>query len=123
VPTVTWQQQIETRQEQNRAAFLNRDIDTLSRLWSDDFVVNSPFNRVNDKAQVLELLQKGVIAHSSYEEHVEVMKRSGDIVTVMGHDVVVNPPDTARVRRRFTNIWQATDGSWRLIARHANHAG
>ena len=41
------------------------------------------------------------------------------MVTVMGYDVVTNPPDEKPVLRRFTNVWRAHGSSWQLIVRHA----
>jgi len=34
---------------------------------------------------------------------------------------VVNEPGAEPVSRRYTNVWQAHDGGWRMIARHAQH--
>ena len=38
----------------------------------------------------------------------------------MGSEQVTNAPDGPVLLRRFTNVWRAEDGSWRLIVRHAN---
>jgi len=37
----------------------------------------------------------------------------------MGRDTVDGPPSNMLTHRRFTNIWQLQDVSWRMIARHA----
>ena len=115
-----WQRDIQALEEQNRLAFLAQDIDTLRQLWSDDFIVNSPLNRIHDKDQVLDLLQKGIILHAFFEVHIELIRRHGDIVVVMGRETVIDKPDTAPFHRRFTNFWYAEGHSWRLVARHAN---
>lgn len=116
-----WRQEIERVEEECRLAFLAKDLERLRQLWSQDLVVNSPFNRINDRAQVLELLERGVIRHLSQEQHIELIARHGDIVVVMGHDVVRNSPDGPLIPRRFTNVWSAADGAWQLIARQATH--
>lgn len=118
--TAQWQRQIEELQDQSRRAFLDRDIPRLRLLWSDGFVVNSPMGRVLERGQALDLLEKGVISHASYDEHVEVIKRHGDSVVVMGHDVITDSPGGPPIVRRFTNLWRAAGGSWQLVARHAN---
>jgi hypothetical protein len=38
---------------------------------------------------------------------------------VMGRDAVDGPPANVLTQRRFTNVWQLQDGTWRMIARHA----
>ena len=54
-----WQQDILAREEENRVAFLAGDVAVLDRLWTDDFVVNSPLNLVSDKPRTLALLGAG----------------------------------------------------------------
>jgi ketosteroid isomerase-like protein len=115
-----WRQEVEALEEENQRAFLSGDLEQLNALWSDDLLVNSPINRVNEKQQILDLLKTGVIAHSSLQSHVEVSQQYGDLVVVMGSEVVTNSPDGPILHRRFTNVWRAEGGSWRLILRHAN---
>jgi Domain of unknown function (DUF4440) len=118
-PATDWEQEIRTLEEQGRVAFLAGDIPPLDAMWDDRLLVNSPLNIVNDKAKVLDLLGKGLIRHTRDDVQIEHIVRYGDIVVVMGGDTVDGPPSNVLTHRRFTNIWQLQDGSWRLIARHA----
>ena len=119
VPSTDWQGEILALEEQSRVAFLAADLPTLERLWSEDFVVNSPLHVINDRAAVLDLLRAGRIRHTVYDVEIERVVRSGDVVVVMGRDAVDGPPHGERMQRRFTNVWQRRDGTWRTIARHA----
>jgi hypothetical protein len=114
-----WQQEIRTLEERGRVAFLAGDIPTLDAMWDDRLLVNSPLNIVNDKAKVLDLLASGRIRHTSDEVEIEHIARYGDVVVVMGRDAVDGPPTNVLTHRRFTNIWQLQNGSWQMIARHA----
>jgi ketosteroid isomerase-like protein len=114
-----WRGEIEQLEEEGRRAFLAQDVATLERLMSADFIVNSPLNRIHTRDQVLDLLSRGVIRHLSYDVHIELLQRHGDVVFVMGRDVVTNPPDAVPLHRRFTNVWEPAGGSWRMIGRHA----
>jgi hypothetical protein len=114
-----WQQEIRTLEERGRAAFLAGDIPTLDAMWDSRLLVNSPFNIVNDKARVLELLGTGRIRHTMHEVEIEHIARYGEVVVVMGRDTVDGPPSNVLTHRRFTNVWQLQDGAWRMIARHA----
>jgi ketosteroid isomerase-like protein len=116
----SWEQEIRAREEENRVAFLNADFPTLERLWTDDFLVNSPIGVINDKARTLALLESGRIRHSSLTYEIERMVRQGDVVVVMGRDRVTDGPDHAVTDRRFTNLWRLEGGEWRCFARHAN---
>ena len=116
---MTWQDEITTLENEANEAFLKRDVARLQELFSDDLLVNSPINVVNDKKKILELLGKGVIGHVSTTLHPETMRRDGDLAVVMGSDVVQNSPGEPKLRRRFTNVWRNEKGRWRLYIRHA----
>jgi hypothetical protein len=116
----TWEQDIRAREEENRLAFLARDVAVLDRLWTDDFLVNSPVNIVNDKVRTLELVRSGRVRHVSLSAEIERLARHDDVVVVMGADRVTDPPDDTITRRRFTNLWRLEGGTWRCFARHAN---
>ncbi|HET9951564.1 MAG TPA: nuclear transport factor 2 family protein [Candidatus Eisenbacteria bacterium] len=118
----TWERDIRALEEEGRIAFLAADVQTLSRLWADGLVVNSPLQKVLAKREVLDLLQAGRIRHTAYEIEIETMTRHGDVAIVMGRDTVADPPDGAISRRRFTNVWRLENGAWRTIARHAHVA-
>ena len=114
-----WQQEIARIEEECRLAFLAQDLPRLRQLWAEELVVNSPINRIHDRAQVLDLLERGIIRHEWQEQHIELMRRHGDVVFVMGRDSVRNAPDGPVIARRFTNVWSAANGSWQLVARQA----
>jgi ketosteroid isomerase-like protein len=116
----SWQQEIKALENESRRAFLAQDVARLNELWSDGLVVNSPINRIHYKQQVLDLLAKGVIAHTSLEQNIELLHRHHETVIVMGSELVRNDPESAILRRRFTNLWRREGVAWRLFARHAN---
>lgn len=117
-----WKTEIAALEAEGARAFLARDIARLDQLWSDDLLVNSPLNIVNAKRQVLELLQKGVIAHHALELRHEIIQRGGDLVVVMGFDFVQDTPESPVRRRRTTNVWRRENGTWRLYVRQATFA-
>lgn len=111
--------------DQERIAALKRDIPTLERLWSDQFTVNAPNNKVLiGQGAVMALVHRGVINFSSFERTIEFIRVDGDLGIVMGSETVRpigdSPLAGQTVRRRFTNIWKKQGGTWRLLIRHAN---
>ena len=118
-----WRNEIEELEERGRAAFLAVDLDTLRGLWSDRLLVNSPIEKIHGKEQVIDLLRRGIVRHVSMDAHIETIARYGDSVVVMGRDEVRNAPEGPTRRRRFTNLWQSEEGSWRLVARQATIVG
>jgi ketosteroid isomerase-like protein len=120
---MTWQEEISALENDANDAFLKRDLQRLDELFSDELLVNSPINRVNDKKTILDLLGKGIIGHVSTTLHPETMRCDGDVAIVMGSDVVQNKPGEPPLRRRFTNVWRKEKGRWRLYVRHATIVG
>ena len=116
--------------DQERIAALERDVKALERLWSEQFTVNAPNNRVvAGRKNVLDtFVHAGVINFSSFERDVELVKADGPFVIIMGLERLVPMSDAPEaglitgqeVKRRFTNIWKYEDGTWRLFVRHAN---
>ena len=113
--------------DQERAAVLARDREALARLWAEDLAVNSPANEIRRGRQaVLDLVERGVMHYASFERQVEFLRVDGDLAIVMGAETIQPIGDAPlagqTVRRRFTNIWRKENGTWRLVARHANVA-
>jgi hypothetical protein len=115
-----WKTEIALAEDEANQAFLERNIEKLDELFSEDLLVNSPINRINDKKTLLQLLAKGVIGHISTTIQHELVRRDGDLVTVMGSDRVQNSAQEPVLDRRFTNIWRREGDRWRLWVRHAN---
>ena len=110
---------------EERVAALKRDRRALERLWSDQFIVNAPNNRVViGKSAVLdEFVTGGAISFSSFERQIEFIRVDGDFAFVMGAETVkprTGPSAGQLIQRRFTNVWRKEAGTWRLYARHAN---
>jgi ketosteroid isomerase-like protein len=121
---------VRSADDQERIAALKRDTAALARLWSNEFVVNAPNNRVaNGKSAVLDaFVRSGIINFASFERQVEFIRVDGDFAFIMGLETLVPLSDAPSAglragqptQRRFTNIWKREAGTWRLYARHAN---
>ncbi len=112
-------------EEQERQAVLKEDTAELERLWSEEFIVNNPQNRItSSRDDALMLVKRGLIRYAAFDRRIEAIRFNDDIAIVMGAETVEPVGDTARagsiVERRFTNIWRKKDAAWRMIARHAN---
>ena len=124
------EQAVRALDDQERVAALKRDVPALERLWSDQFTVNAPNNRVvvGKRAVLDTFVGAGVINFSSFERQIEFVRVDGDYVFIMGLETVVPITDAPAaglvagqtVHRRFTNVWKRENGVWRLFARHAN---
>ena len=96
-----WEQQIRAAEERHRIAFLTNDLGALDAMFSDDFIVNSPQNRVIEKGTLLGMVRGGVLAISSFDQKIESIRRYGDVVTVMGEDRVVYAAPSPTPARRI----------------------
>lgn len=123
--SVAVKQQIIALEKEMAVALVETDVDTLTRLWAADFMVNNPGNTVlSNRDQVLERVHAGIIRYDRFEQKIEEIRVYENLVMVMGGEMV-QPADTApgaglTLHRRFTNIWMLREGRWTLTARHAN---
>ena len=116
------EQEIRRLEQREASAVLHADYATLDSIWSQDFIVNTPQNDVSRATR--DRVRTGGITYSSFVREIEAVVNRGNTVIVMGREIVVpkgSSPDAGKtLQRRFTNIWMKEDGSWRMVARHAN---
>jgi len=101
-------------------SYKQRNIDILSSLLSDDFVITIEDGNVYSKA--------GYISHSADSSvNVEVAELSelkvrmhGDTAIVTGayHEVGVSNGKRYEYHDRLTDVWMKTGGRWQVIASH-----
>jgi ketosteroid isomerase-like protein len=105
-------------------ALLAGDVNTLTLLWAEDFVVTNPLNQLASRQQVLAMMTSGVLAFRSYAREIEYVHVCGDVILVAGAETVVwagAMPFAVKVSPlRFTALWMRRDGRWQEVARHAN---
>lgn len=106
-------------------AFLHNDPAALERIWSDDFVVTNPLNRIATKKQVLNMVHSGFLVITSYDREIEYLHVYGNTtVIVAGPETVVwggKMPNARRTEHlRYTAVWMLQNGRWQEVARHAN---
>ena len=106
---------------------LEADTNILKKLWSTEFIVNTPRNTVAEgRDAVFANIWAGLINYSSFERNIEKIHIEGKTVITMGHETYASKTDLAEgkageiIKRRFTNVWMKQKGKWLLIARHAS---
>jgi len=101
-------------------AVLRGDLAAMDTIWTEDFIVNNPFNEI-DKA---DRIRSGGVSYSSFLREIEAVRIYENTALVMGKETVVpkgKSPDAGKtIHRRYTNIWMMREGKWRLVARHAS---
>jgi ketosteroid isomerase-like protein len=107
-------------------AIFKGDKAALQELLADDLTVNHPTNRIiQEKTELLKLIDDGVIRYARFERRPEKFLFYREFVVVMGDETVVPAPGAPNegkvLRRRYTNAWMQQDGKWRLAFRHANN--
>jgi hypothetical protein len=105
------------------AALVTGDLATAETLFAADFVVNSPINRVVDRANVLGRVRSSEIRQAETVLNIEFAGVRGEYVVLMGEETVrpsgAMPNAGKIVRRRFTDVWRETDGAWKLAIRQS----
>jgi hypothetical protein len=99
------------------------DIAALERLWAPGFIVNGPNNRVLTRGQVFEAMKRGQLDYEDgYRTTLEKVEFFGNVAVTMGEDTYTpdfGPEKGRLLHRRSTNVWQYTEGAWKMIARQA----
>lgn len=108
--------------EKERKAFLDKDLKTLAQIWSDDFIVNNPLNKLVTKKQVLEMMESGFLEQTSLEKQIEYLRISGNMAIVAGGETVIwgGPRAGQSDQLRVTSVWVKEGGQWKEVARHAH---
>lgn len=118
------EKEIKALEQAEVKAVLEKDSVMLMKLWDKNFVVNNPDNRVVFAGN--STLDRPVMRHSRvfFSREVEHVIVKGDIVFSMGSETLIpsgeNNLGGQTIRRRYTNVWIRENGSWKLMARHAN---
>ena len=105
-------------------AILTRDAAEFAAVFTEDAVVNNPFNRIARKPDALRNLGTGLIDYTSIERSVEYAATRGTHDIVLMGEELLTPVGKARfpgktVKRRTTEIWTDADGGWKLAVRQA----
>lgn len=106
------------------AAFMQKDTKALKNLWSSDFVVTNPLNQFVKGEQVTRMVDNGILAFSSYDRKVEYVRIYKDTAIVAGSEIVgwagKMPMAGKTSNLRFTSVWMKHGGRWLQVVRHAN---
>jgi hypothetical protein len=118
------EEEIRRLNAQEVEGLLRNDVKTLGRMWSDDLVVTNPLNKFVNKQQIVELIESGALAFTSYDRQIEYVRIYRDTAVVAGSETVVwagKMPSAGKTSLlRFTAVWMRQDGRWQQVARHAN---
>ena len=105
-------------------AHVKGDADTLDRLWANDLVVTVAAMPVMNKADALAMVRSSRMPFTKYETSELNVKRLGDAAVVTGRltrERTMNGK-TVTDNWRFTKVYTASDGRWRVVAWHASPA-
>ncbi len=104
-------------------ALIADDRAAFARLLAPDLVVNNPQNSISIPGATAHRDAAGLISYSRYVRSIEYAGKLGDMVLLMGDEMVVPkgsaPMAGKEVRRRFTDVWKIASGHWVLVARQA----
>lgn len=105
-------------------AILSKDVDVFESMFSEDAVVNNPFNKIATKRDAVHNLRTGLIDYTSLDRSIEYAAIRGKHEVVLMGEETLTPVGKAKfagkhVRRRTTEIWTDITGSWQLSLRQA----
>jgi len=106
-------------------AMMAHDVDGVRTVWAEDFVVNSPDNRVLRREQVIAAMTQDFLDYGDFHKHITFIGEKPEVTVVMGYDTMVprkGPGAGKKVTRPFTDVWAKRPAGWQLVARQATIA-
>ncbi len=105
-------------------AILTHDAKVFGDTFTDDAVVNNPFNKIARKADAVENLRTRLIDYTTLERSIEYAATRGPHDVVLMGEETLTPVGKARfagkhVKRRTTEVWTDEGGRWQLAIRQA----
>ena len=105
-------------------AIIARDSKQFADIFTDDAVVNNPFNRIARKADAIKNLETGSIDYTSLKRTIEYAAERGDNEVILMGEEILTPVGKAKfagetIKRRTTEIWTKISGEWKLAVRQA----
>ena len=118
------EKKIRELEDQTIKAILSGDTNTLKKLWSPEFSVNTPRNDLaENRDAVLAIQKRGLIDYVSFNRVIEKIKIHERMAITMGQETFVprTGPDAGKeIKRRFLNVWMKEGAEWKHIARQAS---
>lgn len=111
-------------EDAQREAFQNKDTATLFKLFSPNFVVNAPTNKITTLEELMRLMRQGAVDMEDFERITEKVTFNNNIAIAMGNETLhptgKMPNAGKTVKRRYTNIWMKNEAGWQLVARQSS---
>lgn len=119
----TAEMEIRKLEDAQREAFQKKDTATLFKLFSPNFVVNAPTNKITTLQELMLLMRQGAVDMENFERITEKVTFNNNIAIAMGNETLhptgKMPNAGKTVKRRYTNIWMKNNESWQLAARQS----
>jgi ketosteroid isomerase-like protein len=106
-------------------AMMAHDAAGVRGVWAEDFIVNSPANRVLRRDEVIAAMADDLLDYKDFHKHITAIDQKPEVTVVLGYDTMVplkGPGAGRQVTRPFTDVWAKRDRRWQLIARQATIA-
>ena len=99
------------------------DVNTLGRIFADDFTVTNPSGKIITRAQDLAEIRSGennLVALDHDDIHLRVY---GNTVLLSGRSrsTLQYKGKVSKGPRRFTNVYVKEDGQWRIVDHHVTN--
>ena len=106
------------------AAILSHDKVVFADTFTEDAVVNNPFNKIARKQDAVSNLATGLIDYTSLERSIEYAATRGAHDVVLMGEESLTPVGKAKfaghaLKRRTTEVWTDESGQWKLAIRQA----
>lgn len=113
------EEQIKALQKQLNEALIKRDIRTLDRLYSDDYVSMSVSSGNANKQQLLDAVRSGEARFDTIETTDQKVRVYGDTAVATGTSKTKSHSKAkgdVNGEQQFTRVWVKRDGRWQSVS-------
>ena len=111
------EQQIHALFDAGDRALMNTDIDSLTRIFADDYVQYDPAGRAFSKQEVLENLRSGTVRYPRIQSTGRQIRLFGDFAIVHGSESDEVESDDRRffVHYLYMDVVCKRNGQWQIV--------
>ncbi|MGI9327319.1 MAG: nuclear transport factor 2 family protein [Pseudomonadales bacterium] len=102
------------------AAMVSNDVDQIAQCITDDWALVNPESGPLDREVILNIIDNGMLSHSTMTKKVHRVKSYGDVTVVTGRGQNTGTFQGKQIRADewITDVYVRTDAGWRCAITH-----
>jgi len=111
------EQEVRAVEKQRVDALLRGDLQTLEKMWSDDFMQITYRGEYRNRRHRIDAFKRGAVKYESISNSYDGFRIYGDVAVVTGIGTRKGQEYNRKIsgQFRFTRVWVNKEGRWQLV--------